>query len=98
MPASLSKPIHDILRNDLGFSGVIITDDLVMQGIQQFTDGENAAVLAVKAGNDMIICEDFVSVVNAIISAVENGEINETQINDSVNRILIWKHNLGLIS
>ncbi|MBQ6626072.1 MAG: beta-hexosaminidase [Ruminococcus sp.] len=98
MPASLSKPIHDILRNDLGFSGVIITDDLVMQGIQQFTDGENAAVLAVKAGNDMIICEDYVSVVNAIISAVENGEINETQINDSVNRILIWKHNLGLIS
>ncbi len=98
MPASLSKPIHDILRNELHFDGVIITDDLVMQGIRQFTDGENAAVLAVKAGNDMIICEDYAGCVSAIVNAVENGEIDETQIDESVNRILKWKNALGLIS
>lgn len=98
MPASLSKPIHDILRNEMDFNGVIITDDLVMEGIQQFTDGENAATLAVKAGNDMLICEDYESAVNAIITAVNNGEIEQTQIDDSVNRILRWKNALSLIS
>ncbi|MBQ7133832.1 MAG: beta-hexosaminidase [Ruminococcus sp.] len=98
MPASLSKPIHDILRDELGFEGVIITDDLVMEGIQQFTDGESAAVLAVKAGNDMIICEDYRSSVDAIMTAVNNGEIDETQIDESVVRVLKWKEKLGLIS
>lgn len=97
MPASLSKPIHDILRNDLSFDGVIITDDLVMEGITQFTDGENAAVLAVKAGNDMIICEDYRSAVNAIVQAVNDGEISVEQIDASVTRILNWKKSLGLI-
>lgn len=96
MPASLSKPVHDILRDKLSFDGVIITDDLVMEGIVQFTDGENAAVYAVKAGNDMIICNDYRSAVDAIMKAVENGEINEAQIDESVKRILNWKKNLAL--
>ncbi len=97
MPASLSKPIHDILRNDLEFDGVVMTDDLVMEGITQFTDGENAAVCAVVAGNDMIICEDYRSAVNAIVKAVNDGEISVEQIDNSVNRILEWKKSLGLI-
>ena len=98
MPASLSKPIHDILRDELGFDGIIITDDLVMEGIQQFTDGESAAVLAVKAGNDMIICEDYRSSVDAIMQAVNNGEIDEAQIDESVVRVLKWKEKLGLLN
>lgn len=97
MPASLSLPVHNILRGALSFSGVIITDDLVMEGIQQFTDGENAAVLAVKAENDMIICNDYQGAVSAIVSAVENGEIDEAQIDASVKRILNWKKNLGIL-
>ncbi len=97
MPASLSKPIHDILREELNFDGVIITDDLVMEGIGQFTDGESAAVLAVKAGNDMIICEDYRSSVDAIMTAVNNGEIDEVQINESALRVLKWKEKLGII-
>lgn len=97
MPASLSLPVHNELRNKLSFNGVIITDDLVMEGIQQFTDGNSAAVLAVKAGNDMIICEDYSSSVDAIVAAVNNGEIAESQIDESVKRILKWKENLGLI-
>lgn len=97
MPASLSKPIHDILRNDLGFSGVIMTDDLVMEGIAQFTNGENAAVMAVMAGNDMIICEDYEEAVKAIVKAVNNGEISENQITESARRVMKWKVDLGLI-
>ena len=98
MPASLSQPIHEILRNELSFGGVIMTDDLVMQGVAQFTDGENAAVLAVKAGNDMIICEDYNSAINAIVAAVNNGEIDEAQIDQSVLRVLRWKENIGLLN
>jgi len=97
-PASLSKPIHDILRNELNFDGVIITDDLVMQGIQQFCDGESAALMAVKAGNDMIICEDYEGAINAIVAQVNEGEIEEERIDKSVYRILQWKQNLSLIN
>ncbi len=96
-PASLSKPIHDILRDKLNFDGVVITDDLVMQGIQQFCDGESAALMAVKAGNDMIICEDYEGAINATVTAVKNGEISQEQIDNSVYRILKWKQNLSLI-
>lgn len=97
LPASLSEPVHRELREKLNFNGVIITDDLVMQGIAQFTDGSNAAVLAVKAGNDMIICEDYSTTVDAIVQAVNNGEIDEAQIDASVMRVLKWKSNLGLL-
>ncbi len=97
MPASLSKRVHEILREELSFEGVVMTDDLVMQGIQQFTNGENAAVLAVKAGNDMIICEDYRSSVDAIIQAVNNGEIDEAQIDESVYRVLRWKNTLSIL-
>ena len=97
MPASLSAPVHNILRDELKFTGVVITDDLVMEGVAQFTDGESAAVLAVKAGNDMIICNDYEASVNAIVNAVENDEIEKTKIDESVKRILNWKYNLGIL-
>lgn len=97
MPASLSKRVHEILREEFNFNGVVMTDDLVMQGIQQFTDGKNAAVLAVKAGNDMIICEDYRSSVDAIVQAVNNGEIDEAQIDESAYRVLRWKNTLSIL-
>ena len=98
LPASLSPAVHAELREKLNFNGVIITDDLVMQGIAKFTDGSNAAVLAVKAGNDMIICEDYNTTVDAIVDAVNNGEITIEQIDASVKRVLKWKSNLGLLN
>lgn len=97
MPASLSKPIHDILRNDLGFTGVIITDDLIMNAITQFTDGESAAVYAVMAGNDMLCCQDYDEAITSIVKAVEDGTISEEQIDESVIRILKWKADLNLL-
>ena len=97
-PASLSRQVHQILREELGFDGVIITDDLSMDGIRQFTGDEEAAVLAVKAGNDLLCCTDFQIQVPAVLQAVESGEIDETRIDEFVLRILRLKASLGLIS
>lgn len=97
MPASLSKSIHDILRDDLGFTGVIITDDLIMNAITEFTDGESAAVYAVMAGNDMLCCQDYDEAISSITKAIDDGTISEQQINESVLRILKWKSDLNLL-
>lgn len=59
VPASISLPVHNILRNELGFDGVIITDDLVMEGVRQFAGDAEIAVRAVQAGNDMLCCTDL---------------------------------------
>lgn len=96
-PASLSSNIHTILRNDLKFHGVIITDDLSMDAIKNYTNNGAAAVLAVQAGNDLLIASDYKVQIPAVISAVENGEIPIDIINESVLRILGWKLSLGLI-
>lgn len=96
-PASLSKEVHDILREKLKFEGVILTDDLDMDAITEYTDGRSAAVQAVLAGNDMLCCGDYKNQIPAVVEAVEEGTIDEAQIDESVLRILIWKMNLGLI-
>ena len=90
-PASISQAVHDILRNNLNFDGVIITDDLAMSGVADFTDGENAAVSAVLAGNDMLCCSDYETQYAAVLSAYNNGIITADRIDSSVRRILTWK-------
>ena len=97
-PASLSPAVVKTLRNELGFNGVIMTDDLSMSAITKYTDGKNAAVSAVIAGSDMLISSDFVNQYNAVLSAVKNGTISKSRIRQSVMRIVQWKVNLGLIS
>ncbi len=96
-PASLSENVHRILREDLGFEGVIITDDLVMSGVADFVSADAAAVQAVKAGNDMMIVSDYAVQYDAVVAAVQNGEIDVQKIDESVIRILRWKYNLGLL-
>lgn len=93
-PASLSKKVHEILRNELGFKGIIITDDLSMEAITDFAGSEESAVLAIKAGNDMLCCSDFKMQIPAVIKAVKEGEISEDQINESVIKILMCKTRL----
>lgn len=90
-PASLSPRVHEILRNDLGFSGVIVTDDLVMDGVRDFTGDAQAAVLAVQAGNDLLCCTDFETQIPAVLEAVKNGDISVQRIEESVLRILKLK-------
>ena len=59
LPASLSPAVHQILRDTLGFDGVILTDDLAMDAVAQYAQDGSAAVLAVQAGNDMVLTTDF---------------------------------------
>lgn len=96
-PASLSKNVHDILRNELNFSGVIITDDLRMDAIKDYIGNEEAAVKAILAGNDLICTTDFETQIPAVINAVKNGTISQEQINESVYRIIKLKSSLGLL-
>lgn len=96
-PASLSQNVNRILREELQFDGVIMTDDLVMKGIRDFAGESDAAVMAVLSGNDMLCCTDFEIQIPAVISAVNNGEIPIEQINASVLRILLWKIDMGII-
>lgn len=97
MPASLSKEVHNILREELKFDGVIMTDDLSMDAITSFTDGMAAAVTAVNAGNDLLIATDYKTQIPAVIEAVKNGVIKEETIDKAVFRVLTWKDTLGLL-
>lgn len=96
-PASLSPAVHKILRDELGFTGVIMTDDLSMEAVTKFTGDEEAAVLAVEAGNDLLIATDFKTQIPALLQAVKNNTITEERIDESVMRILTWKLSLGII-
>ena len=95
-PASLSPEVHRILREELGFEGVILCDDLEMDAIGMFTGGANAAVAAALAGNDLICCRDTESSVRALTEAMESGLLPMEQVDASVLRILRWKLALGL--
>lgn len=97
-PASLSASVHDILRNELGFSGLIITDDLYMDAIRKYTKGEEAAVMAVLAGNDLLCCTDYETQYPAVVKAVKDGKISEERINESVMRILHCKLSMGIMA
>lgn len=97
-PASLSQKVHNILRNDFKFDGVIMTDDLIMDAITEFTGDEAAAVTAAKCGNDLLCCSSVETQYPAVLEAVQNGEIPESQVDASVKRILKWKQNLGIFN
>ncbi len=96
-PASLSEEVHRILREDIGFDGVIITDDLMMGGVSEVFSEDEAAVQAVLAGNDMLLSTDYQVQYTAVLKAVKSGEITEERIEESVRRVLRWKYTLGLL-
>ena len=90
-PASISKTWHDILRNDLNYSGLILTDDLSMGAIKNYTGDESPAVLAVKAGNDVLLTSDYYEHLNAVINATLNNSISEEIIDKACRRVIAWK-------
>ena len=97
LPASLSPAVHRYLREDLGFSGVIMTDDLVMQAItDQYGAGE-AAVMAVLAGNDLLCSTEYAVQYEAVLQAVLDGRIDIDVLNRAVRNVLEWKISLGLL-
>ena len=97
LPASLSPEVHRILREELGFEGVIMTDDLAMDAVVAYAADGSVAVLAVLAGNDLIVTTDFVEQIPLVIDAVRTGVISEDAIDGAVRRVLGWKYDLGLL-
>lgn len=97
-PASLSPAVHRYVRETMGYNGVLVTDDLVMDAISVPYGVGEAAVLAVLAGNDLLISSDFPEQYAAVLEAIREGRISEEQINNAVRRVLLWKQSLGLLS
>ena len=98
LPATLSKNIiQGVLRDELGFDGVVVTDDMYMQGIIDHYSIKDAVVLAINAGADMLVMGNNIStgfepdrpfhIVDMIVKAVKDGEISEQRLIESHNRI-----------
>lgn len=108
LPATLSKTLlNDILREELGFEGVVITDSLIMDAIAAHFDPLDAAALALNAGADILLMpldirgsEDLPSVkkyMDGLISLIEEGTVPMERVNQSVQRILTLKYRRGLM-
>lgn len=97
LPASLSPAVHAYLRDTMGFEGVIVTDDLVMQAITDTYGAGEAAVMAVLAGNDLLCSTEYMVQYEAVLTAVLDGRIDMDTLNRAVRNILQWKQELGLI-
>lgn len=93
-PASLSPSIHNLLRNHLDFTGIIMTDDLSMGATSNI---DNAAVKAILAGNDLIITTDYKTDMTEIKQAIQKGTISETTIDKLAMRVIAWKYYKGLL-
>lgn len=98
VPASVSAPVHDLLRKDMGFDGVIMTDDMDMAGLADFMSQEEAGLKALQAGNDLILSSTYASQIPYVLQAIEDGEYSEKDLDASVTRVLNWKEELGLLA
>ena len=93
-PATMSKEvISDLLRSELGFNGVVITDAMNMGAITEYYGADEAAIRAFKAGADMVLMpEDFKLAYEGVIEAVKDGTISEERINNSLKRVFRIKY------
>ena len=97
LPASLSPRVHELLRQTLAFDGVVMTDDLAMDAVSAYAADGAVAVMALQAGNDMVVTTDYRSQIPKVLEAVENGSLEETVIDAACRRVLRWKQALGLL-
>ncbi|MCC3765306.1 glycoside hydrolase family 3 protein [Glycomyces sp. TRM65418] len=97
-PATLSEPIiTGLLREELGYDGVVVTDSLAMEGVREGYGDDRIPVLALLAGVDVLLMPvDLDLAYNAVLTAVGDGELTERRIDESVTRILRLKYRLGL--
>ena len=97
LPASLSPAVHDLLRTELGFDGVVMTDDLAMDAVAAYSADGAVAVMALQAGNDLVITTDYRTQIPKVLSAVEAGTLSMDTIDAACHRVLTWKQSLGLL-
>ena len=97
LPASLSPAVHQLLRQKLGFDGVAMTDDLAMEAVAAYAEDGAVAVMALEAGNDLVITTDYRTQIPKVLEAVENGTLPEETVNTACRRVLTWKQALGLL-
>ncbi|HEX8847157.1 MAG TPA: glycoside hydrolase family 3 N-terminal domain-containing protein [Pyrinomonadaceae bacterium] len=98
MPASLSPKVNGILRNEMGFDGLIVTDALSMSGLTVYFTQEEAGVRALLAGADMLLKPaDVDACIRGLREAVRSGRVTEKRVEESARRILAAKYDLGLI-
>lgn len=93
-PCSMSdKVITGILRNELGYDGIVITDAMNMSAVTEYYASDEAAVMAIKAGADMILMpEDFQAAYEGVLTAVKEGVIAEERVNESLKRVYRIKY------
>jgi beta-N-acetylhexosaminidase len=101
LPATLSKTIlTDLLKNKMGFKGVITTDDITMGGIIEKYEVPEACRLALEAGADLILIRDesplIDEVFEGLVLAVQNGQLKEERLNDAIRRTLSVKYDYGM--
>ena len=96
-PASLSEKVIMELRNTLNFTGIIMTDDLAMSAVKEYVENKEAATLAIKSGNDMIITSDFETMYEEIKKAITEDRLDEKIIDKAVLRIMAWKYYSNLM-
>ena len=89
VPASLSEEIiTGILRSELGYDGIIITDAMNMAAVTDYYEADVAAIMALKAGADMILMpEDFQQAYEGVLQAVQDGTVSQERVDDSLKRI-----------
>ena len=97
LPASLSPNVHRVLREELGFDGVVMTDDLAMEAVSAYAGDGAVAVMALEAGNDLVLTTDYRTQIPKVIGAVENGDLDASVIDTACLRVLRWKQALGLL-
>ena len=96
-PATLSKDIHDLLREDLKYNGVIMTDDVTDLNSNEFGNDSEIVIKAIKAGNDLIMTSRPQIYFESLITAINNGEICLNELDLSVLRVIAWKDSLDII-
>ena len=97
LPASLSPEVHRILREELGFDGVVMTDDLAMDAVAAYAGEGAVAIMALEAGNDLVLTTDYRTQIPRVMETVETGTLDEAVINTACRRVLRWKQSLGLL-
>ena len=97
LPASLSPEVHRILREDLDFDGVVMTDDLAMDAVKAYAAEGNVAVMSIQAGNDLVVTTDYRTQIPRVVQAVKDGALEEEAVDAACLRVLRWKLELGLL-